>query len=65
MRLRVEWEPRDLWLGIYWTWDLDEPTRWTRWRIYLCLLPTVPIIFEWWTWRACPPDRPRSREEGP
>lgn len=30
-------EPRDLWVGVYWT----------HGRVYVCLLPTLPILFEW------------------
>lgn len=42
----VRWEPRDLWIGVYWT---REPLGGRfRWRVYLCIVPCVPIIFEWW-----------------
>lgn len=40
LSLKIIWEPRDLWIGVYWTTD-------SRWRdnriVYLCLLPCLPI----------------------
>jgi hypothetical protein len=36
--VRLLWEPRDLWLGVY-----RDPTK--R-RTYICLLPCLPIVIE-------------------
>lgn len=38
-RVRVKWEPRDLWIGCYWTRDPAV-------RIYVCLVPCLVVIFE-------------------
>jgi hypothetical protein len=38
MRLRVKFEPRDLWLGVF----VDTDRR----RLYVCLVPCLPIIFD-------------------
>jgi hypothetical protein len=44
--IKLHFEPRDLWLGIYWT------TRLTIWRnssasrglhVYICIVPMLPI----------------------
>ncbi len=40
--VRVCWEPRDLWVGVYW----DKPG--TRLYIYVCVIPCVPIKFTRW-----------------
>lgn len=37
-RVRVLWEPRDLWLGVY----RDTAKR----RLYICVLPCLPIVIE-------------------
>jgi hypothetical protein len=38
VRARLVWEPRDLWLGVY-----RDPTRH---RVYVCLVPCLPIVLE-------------------
>jgi hypothetical protein len=35
--LRLIWEPRDLWIGLYWEGNRND------WRAYLCLFPCLPI----------------------
>jgi hypothetical protein len=34
----IYFEPRDLWVGLYWEHDEFE-----RWCFYLCLLPCLPL----------------------
>lgn len=34
-------EPRDLWVGVFWNVDC------THGHIYACLLPCLPILFSW------------------
>lgn len=41
--LRVEWEPRDLWVGLYVTWEYWHRSRRLHW--YLCLVPCLPLHF--------------------
>lgn len=53
-KVSMKWEPRDLWIGIYWT--IKEPRRgdprvlwWLGPRyfhVFICLLPCLPIIIE-------------------
>ena len=37
-------EPRDIWVGIYWTPQHDSRDHFF---VYLCLLPCLPIRFHW------------------
>ena len=37
----ILFEPRDLWLGVYWKVDC------THIHIYLTIIPTLPILFTW------------------
>jgi hypothetical protein len=37
--IRMLWEPRDLWVGVYWT----RPRPYAL-QVYVCLLPCVPIL---------------------
>lgn len=39
----VRFEPRDLWLGLYWKTGMEA--NWQVVTCYVCLLPTLPIIF--------------------
>jgi len=36
--LSTAWEPRDLWVGLYW----DKP-QFCNWYFYLCLIPCLPL----------------------
>ncbi len=43
---KVIFEPRDLWIGVYWNADdegysLGVPARWIE--IYICVIPTLPL----------------------
>lgn len=40
--VRFEFEPRDLWVGVYW----KKPLR--RLHLYICLIPTLVIHVEIW-----------------
>lgn len=50
------WEPRDVWIGVYWTRDEVKITRpaWDgfdyrqRMTAYICLVPCFPIRVWWW-----------------
>lgn len=35
--LELIFEPRDLWLGVYWN------TSYWYWEVYICIIPTLPI----------------------
>lgn len=37
LSIKLLWEPRDLWLGVYWTGTTDDM------QVYICLLPCLPI----------------------
>lgn len=41
----VEFEPRDLWIGVYWRADDDGYGR-TWLGVYVCLIPTLPLVLE-------------------
>jgi hypothetical protein len=36
------WEPRDLWVGVFWKPPYDEgPSRWLE--LYVCVVPMLPL----------------------
>jgi len=50
-RPKIYWEPRDLWVGLYWTkgysWS-GLRKRWVAVHFYLCLVPCLPLQFTVW-----------------
>ena len=63
------WEPRDIWVGVYWTRDEVKITRpdWSgvdyreRLTIYVCLVPCLPIRVRWWNGRPTPVPPPSNK----
>ncbi len=51
MNIEVKWEPRDLWVGIYWdvmkvistNYELKD-SHYIILKIYICLIPCFPIM---------------------
>lgn len=46
MRLKLKFEPRDLWVGIYWKtfWVRESLTIHRKlFRLYICVVPLFPI----------------------
>ena len=43
--VRVLWEPRDLWIGIYWNHERHNGFITETLDIYVCLVPCLPIRF--------------------
>lgn len=44
------WEPRDIWIGAYWTREVSEVAKWEAWEtfyLYVCLIPCFPIRVMW------------------
>jgi hypothetical protein len=42
VEIRLAFEPRDLWLGVYWNrWGM---ANYVHTDVYLCLLPMLPIV---------------------
>lgn len=44
----LHFEPRDLWIGVYWT-RADEAVFFKSLRIYVCVVPLLPfgVVIEW------------------
>ena len=40
LSISIIWEPRDLWVGIYWNHSKFETT------VYICLIPCLPVRFK-------------------
>lgn len=45
MRIKVMFEPRDLWIGVYWT-TFATSAFGVSLAVYVCLLPMLPIRIE-------------------
>jgi hypothetical protein len=47
----VQWkfEPRDLWIGVYWTKTVTDmgPNLYVEWDVYICWVPTLPLHVRW------------------
>lgn len=46
MKIKIKFEPRDIWIGVYWTtnflWTRKESVKTVK--IYICIIPCLPII---------------------
>lgn len=42
--IRLLWEPRDLWIGVYWTRRDPDPWNKSDLLIYICGLPCLPVL---------------------
>lgn len=38
LSVKLLWEPRDIWIGLYWDWQSRS-----EWTAYLCVVPCLPI----------------------
>jgi hypothetical protein len=52
MRIRLEFKLQDLWIGAFWREgrllrDRQSGQRKREYHLWLCLLPCVPLHFEW------------------
>jgi hypothetical protein len=47
--IRLKFEPRDLWLGVYWNLVRSIESPYKRLDVYVCIIPTLPLRlrFEW------------------
>lgn len=50
MKVRLLFEPRDLWVGVYW--DREDIGSANGlfgcdWRVYICVVPMLPIRISW------------------
>lgn len=43
--MKIRFEPRDLWIGIYWTINNLNCSDGKYLYIYICIIPCFPIIF--------------------
>lgn len=45
--VKVEFEPRDMWIGVYWfLWRDLRTMKPYGIRLYICILPTLPIVVD-------------------
>jgi hypothetical protein len=46
-KISVYFEPRDIWIGIYWTRKTDTAKLMEEFYVYICILPMIPIRLVW------------------
>jgi hypothetical protein len=45
MKVRLEWEPCDLWIGAYWKKRYGQQQ--VYFDLWICLIPMLPLHLEW------------------
>ncbi len=48
LAVTIEFEPRDLWVGVFWKRWIEAGQQ--RTRLYICLLPMLPIVVDHSRW---------------
>lgn len=68
MKIRLRFVPRDLWVGVYFAptqffsvAHKQKPAVERRHRLFICLLPMLPIEISWSSFREIPQDRFKAR----
>lgn len=52
VEFRLKFEPRDLWIGAYWSHAQSIESLYQRLDVYVCIVPTLPLRFRFeWGWK--------------
>lgn len=43
VKAQFQWEPRDLWAGLFWRVNREMPRPYYTLHLYVCLVPCVPL----------------------
>ena len=43
IKAQFQWEPRDLWIGIFWRINREMTPPFCTLHIYVCILPMMPL----------------------
>lgn len=43
LKAQLQWEPRDLWIGLFWRVNREMAPPFYTLHIYLCLVPLIPL----------------------
>lgn len=51
-KISVKFEPRDVWIGVYWNLSKSVESSYRQLWVYICIVPMLPICMHWqWGWR--------------
>ena len=67
MEIKVKFEPRDIWVGVFWDLTRSIESSYRRLDVYVCVVPMIPIRlrFEWgWKNRKPAPAQQISTSDG-
>lgn len=42
-KAQLQWEPRDMWVGLFWRTNHEMNIPWYTLHIYICVLPLIPL----------------------
>jgi len=40
---QLQWEPRDVWVGLFWRTNHEIGMTWYTLHLYVCIIPLVPL----------------------
>jgi len=47
LKVQIQFEPRDMWIGLFWRVTRDVPAPASIVHLYVCLIPCFPLHLTW------------------
>ena len=62
LNITIKFEPRDMWIGLFWQYSKSVESPFRRVKFYICIVPMLPIIFDFALGWGLPSSTPSSED---